>query len=604
MKTIMQTCSLGLILAAGLTTAQAQGTAFHYQGRLDRNGSPAPDGFYDFQFGIHDAMVAGSPIGAVYTLMNNPVTNGVFTVRLDFGSGVFTGAPRWLSLAVRTNGVPTFTLLQPRTELTATTYAIFAGGVAASGITGSIPLTQLPSDVALLNTYQVFTADKCFGPGAQIQADFGTPLAPGYAFCGDLDSGLFHPAGNTLALATGGTERLRVSSGGNVGIGTTEPSAKLDVNGSLAARSSFLLLDETNALRARIVGTGLGVTQSLLNGNEVSVLVLDTSGDNAGLVSVRNSSGSTRVGIDGDDGSGGGRIDMRNTNNMTTVRLVGDETDGAGQLLINNGNGQNTVQLDGQLGAGAYLGLSDMNGRLGVSLAANPSTGGTMNFRDTNGTLTVQIIGAENTRNNEGGQIILKNGSGRTTVQIDGDDPGNGGWVGVYNKDGDLKIQLDANATGGARLTTQVLEITGGSDLSENFDVTPVGEELKAGLLVSIDPEHPGQLVVSSKAYDRTVAGVMSGAGGVRPGMLMGQQGSVANGRHPVALTGRVYCWVDADAGGAIAPGDLLTTSATPGHGMKVGDHAHAQAAGAIIGKAMTKLTAGKGLVLVLVNLQ
>jgi hypothetical protein len=68
-----------------------------------------------------------------------------------------------------------------------------------------------------------------------------------------------------------------------------------------------------------------------------------------------------------------------------------------------------------------------------------------------------------------------------------------------------------------------------------------------------------------------------------------------------VALTGRVYVMADA-TNGAITPGDLLTTSATPGHAMKVSDHVKAQ--GAILGKAMTSLKEGKGMVLVLVTLQ
>jgi hypothetical protein len=68
-----------------------------------------------------------------------------------------------------------------------------------------------------------------------------------------------------------------------------------------------------------------------------------------------------------------------------------------------------------------------------------------------------------------------------------------------------------------------------------------------------------------------------------------------------VALSGRVYALADASKG-AIKPGDLLTTSATPGHCMKVTDHAQAQ--GAIIGKAMSALKEGKGTVLVLVSLQ
>ena len=97
------------------------------------------------------------------------------------------------------------------------------------------------------------------------------------------------------------------------------------------------------------------------------------------------------------------------------------------------------------------------------------------------------------------------------------------------------------------------------------------------------------------------MAGILSGAGGVAPGMLMGQKGSVADGAHPVALTGRVYCRATA-ANGPIRPGDLLTTSSIPGHAMRVDDHA--RAAGAILGKAMGTLEAGEGLVLVLVGLQ
>jgi hypothetical protein len=158
------------------------------------------------------------------------------------------------------------------------------------------------------------------------------------------------------------------------------------------------------------------------------------------------------------------------------------------------------------------------------------------------------------------------------------------------------------------RTRTGSLEITGGADFAENFDVnveTTGSEEMaakiEAGMVVSIDPGSPGKLALSAQAYDRRVAGVVSGAGGVKPGMVMGQEGTAANGRHPVALSGRVYCWADASQG-AIEPGDILTTSSTPGHAMKAADAAKAQ--GAIIGKAMTGLKEGKGLVLVLVTLQ
>jgi hypothetical protein len=153
---------------------------------------------------------------------------------------------------------------------------------------------------------------------------------------------------------------------------------------------------------------------------------------------------------------------------------------------------------------------------------------------------------------------------------------------------------------------TNVLQILGGADFAEQFEVNEAPEagsspQIQPGLVVAIDPNNPGKLVVSSHAYDRRVAGIISGAGGVKPGMMMSQAGSIADGNHPVALSGRVYCWADA-SNGPIEPGDLLTSSNLPGYAMKVTDHAKAQ--GAIIGKAMTGLKQGKGLVLVLVTLQ
>jgi len=180
---------------------------------------------------------------------------------------------------------------------------------------------------------------------------------------------------------------------------------------------------------------------------------------------------------------------------------------------------------------------------------------------------------------------------------------GNAGAILLYKTNGASTIQIyaDYNGTGDGRILTQELQITGGSDLSEQFDIKSIHDALKPGMIVCIDPKNPGQLVTSTKACDRTVAGVVSGAGGVKPGMLMGQKGTQADGKHPVALTGRVYCWVDASSA-SIEPGDLITTSDTPGHGMKVTDHGNAQ--GAIIGKAMTGLAQGKGLVMILVSLQ
>lgn len=167
--------------------------------------------------------------------------------------------------------------------------------------------------------------------------------------------------------------------------------------------------------------------------------------------------------------------------------------------------------------------------------------------------------------------------------------------------------KLDVNGT----TRTKILEITGGSDLSERFSIgdpinlkdhiKPDDFEIEPGMIACIDPVNPGKLLVCSKAYDHTVAGIISGAGGVNPGLLMGQKGSGADGEYPVALTGRVYCKVDTTYG-SVQPGDLLTTSETPGYAMKVNDYDNAR--GAIIGKAMSSLDNGKGLVLTLISLQ
>ncbi len=153
---------------------------------------------------------------------------------------------------------------------------------------------------------------------------------------------------------------------------------------------------------------------------------------------------------------------------------------------------------------------------------------------------------------------------------------------------------------------TQVrtLQILGGSDLAEPFDVatTSSGKQAEPGMVVVIDTERPGELRMADQPYDSKVAGVISGANGLAPGMVMTAEGDKnVDGKHPVAMTGRVWVYVDATFG-AIRPGDLLTTSSTPGHAMRASEHG--RAFGSVIGKAMTELKDGKDLVLVLVNLQ
>jgi hypothetical protein len=153
--------------------------------------------------------------------------------------------------------------------------------------------------------------------------------------------------------------------------------------------------------------------------------------------------------------------------------------------------------------------------------------------------------------------------------------------------------KLDVNGT--ARV--KVLEITG-ADIAEKF---PTTETLEPGTVVEIDPDNPGHLRKARGAYNKRVAGVVAGANGLSKGIVLGNlEGS--EDHTPIAMSGRVWVYADATQE-AIEPGDLLTTSDTPGYAMKASDPSRAH--GAVLGKAMTRLEKGKtGMVLVLVNLQ
>jgi hypothetical protein len=136
-----------------------------------------------------------------------------------------------------------------------------------------------------------------------------------------------------------------------------------------------------------------------------------------------------------------------------------------------------------------------------------------------------------------------------------------------------------------------------GMDCAEQFDVCgPILPD--PGTVVVI--EEDGALRESGVAYDKKVAGIVSGAGEYKHALLLDQRQS-DKPRIPVALVGKVYCKVDAQYS-PIEVGDLLTTSPTGGHAMKVTDPL--KAFGCVLGKALKSLDTGKGLIPVLVALQ
>jgi hypothetical protein len=239
------------------------------------------------------------------------------------------------------------------------------------------------------------------------------------------------------------------------------------------------------------------------------------------------------------------------------------------------------IRASGGVAIGSTLsppgGLLVASGGLGVSGASSP------NYGAASGVFIEKIGGPV-------GAIFAFNYANTTPLPLCLNTPG--GNVGI----GTTSPQNTLDVAGTTR--THSIIITGGADLAEPFKMSH--DRIPLGAVVVIDENRPGQLKMSAAAYDTRVAGIVSGANGIHPGIALQQDGALDGGQN-VALTGRVYVQAD-NSNGTIKPGDLLTTSGLPGHAMKVTDHFRAQ--GAILGKAMSGLDPKTGMVLVLVTLQ
>jgi hypothetical protein len=173
------------VIAPHVSPCFAQGTAFTYQGRLDDAGNPA-SGSYDLSFSAWNAASGAAQVGNTVTNSATAVSNGLFTVTLDFGYGIFTGEPRWLEIGVRTNGTGAFTILKPRQAIAPSPYALYTphagtagafsgilGGdvVGAQGVTvvtsvGSYPAAAVASGAAAANA-----ATSANVPGTIVKRD-------------------------------------------------------------------------------------------------------------------------------------------------------------------------------------------------------------------------------------------------------------------------------------------------------------------------------------------------------------------------------------------------------------------------------------------------
>ncbi|WP_316504799.1 hypothetical protein [Nitrosopumilus sp.] len=245
-----------------------------------------------------------------------------------------------------------------------------------------------------------------------------------------------------------------------------------------------------------------------------------------------------------------------------------------GDLVCKNASGKDTIRCDGKSGDIELNKTIHLDGKSG-DIELNKNNKKVIRLDTQNEEIIINHADKERVRltsggnlflggNGDDGDLVCKNASGKDTIRCDG-------------KSGDIEL-LNA-------------------DCAEEFSISS-SSSVDPGSVMTISSED--ELVPCEKAYDQKVAGVISGAGNYKPGIVLDKQKSNKQ-RLPLALMGKVYCKADASYE-SIKVGDLLTTSETFGHAMKANDSA--RSIGSIIGKSLRALPDGKGLIPILVALQ
>jgi hypothetical protein len=231
--------ALGLLLCGvNVSEAEPMGTTFTYQGRLI-DADEAADGEYDFEFTLYDADTDGNQIGWAASMADVHVVDGYFTVELFLGSASFDGDARWLEIGVRPADLEdpnVYTILSPRQEVTPAPYAIYArmAGPDNDWMVSDSNMYSIPAGNVGIGTS---------GPGAKLEVtqDSWTNILK----VGLLSSPnrLILSSGHVWASISGGaTNRDDIGiqhSTGNVGIGTSGPDAKLEVDGDLKVMGAY-----------------------------------------------------------------------------------------------------------------------------------------------------------------------------------------------------------------------------------------------------------------------------------------------------------------------------------------------------------------------------
>jgi len=596
---------LAMLLAA--SPALAVPSLINYQGKLTDAGGNPLDGTFSMTFRLYSVPSSGSPIWT--ETQSVFVADGIYSVELgsvnSFPSGLFDNAALYLEVVIGSE------TLSPRQQLISTAFSMKAGDAETLDGMDSTELDQsghandtgnphsvTPAQIGAASSSDFisheandsahhskttsFTEMTDQATDAQIPNDITISYAASAGNADTVDSlhaGHFMPAGTDLWVNTSGDDmsgRFSVETNTLGGVWTESIYGYLNTPDYGAGVYGLANGSDAHGVHGGATGAnGTGVFGEVDKDWGIGVYGINHFRSNYGYLGYRDAGVYGKNAENGNDGRIGSFWEgVRGYSPGGGRGVIGVSVDGEGV----RGSSTNNVGIYGHSDTGAAGFFSSGNDHEDLYLGGS--------------------IGRINTDpENENSDLILSSNND-VIVRLD-NDGGENGVFKIKSSGGTDVVSVDESGY----TTVGVLKITGGADLCEQFDIRSIKGELlpSPGMVVSIDPRSPGDLVISQEPYDRRVAGIISGAGGVKPGMLMGQEGSKANGVNPVALTGRVYCWADA-SNGPIESGDLLTTSDVPGHAMKVTDYG--KALGAILGKAMSSLEEGKGLVLVLVTLQ
>jgi len=580
-------------------TPQAIGTAFTYQGQLEKDGNLVND-TCNLEFRLYTAASGGSQVGPTQSRSGVVVTDGLFTIPdLSFGIGAFAGDSRWLEVAVQCTGDPAFATLSPRQEMTPAPYALYASSVgphehwgetwsgSGTGLTLSGGDTGLSGSGSIYGLYGESAAAG--GRGVRGYASAATGATFGVSGTADSNSGtgVYGVAGASSGTTYGVYGRADSPDGTGVyGVAGAPSGTTYGVYGQVGSSSGTGVYGWATHTQ----GTSYGVAGRSDGYRGVGVYGYASAlfGLNDGVYG--ETASSFGIGVHGESSASTGGTGVFGQARMYGVYGRADGTYqpygvyGQSTSTVGHGmHGEATTTTGATYGV---YGEAKSNTGVGVYGYASSTLGGSGLYAHNKGPGSAGSALWAQAENASGIAIWGRNTSNDATLVLE--NYGSGDLIRAFISGGELRFRVtnDGDVRSDAGFHTPA------ADMAE---MLPAAAGLEPGDVLVIGAD--GKLARSSEPYQPTVVGVYS----TRPGFVGGSGiGGDSNDRVPLAVVGVVPVKASAE-NGPIRPGDLLVASATPGHAMRAGPN---PPIGTVIGKALAGLERGTGIIQMLVVLQ